>query len=58
MKTNLPIILLRGIIVLPYAELKIDLMDKLDVDIIELANTNYDGNVLLISPFNYLEESI
>ena len=29
-KTNLPVILLRGIVVLPYAELKIDLMDELD----------------------------
>ena len=35
-KTNLPIILLRGIIVLPYAELKIDLIDELDTKTDEL----------------------
>lgn len=55
---SLPIILLRGIVVLPYAELKIDLMDELDTRIINLASENYDGYVLLISPENYLEEKI
>lgn len=57
-KTNLPVILLRGIVVLPYAELKIDLVDELDMKIIELANENHDGYVLLVSPENYLEESL
>ena len=57
-KTNLPVILLRGIIVLPYAELKIDLTDDLDMKIIDVANKNHDGYVLLISPRNYLEESL
>lgn len=55
---SLPIILLRGIVVLPYAELKIDLIDELDTRIINLASENYDGYVLLISPENYLEEKI
>ena len=57
-KKDLPVILLRGIIVLPYAELKIDLIDELDTRIIELASNNHDGYVLLISPSNYLEEKI
>ena len=57
-KTNLPVILLRGIIVLPYAELKIDLVDELDMKIIDIATNNHDGYVLLISPNNYLEESL
>lgn len=57
-KKDLPIILLRGIIVLPYAELKIDLIDELDTKIIEIAKSNHDGYVLLVSPLNYLEEKI
>lgn len=57
-KADLPVILLRGIIVLPYAELKIDLIDELDTKIIELASNNHDGYVLLISPKDYLEERI
>ena len=57
-KTDLPVILLRGIIVLPYAELKIDLIDELDTRIIELASNNHDGYVLLVSPSNYLEEKL
>lgn len=57
-KTDLPVILLRGIVVLPYAELKIDLIDELDTKIIELANNNHDGYVLLVSPSNYLDEKI
>ena len=52
-KTNLPVILLRGIVVLPYAELKIDLMDELDTKIIDIASTNHDGFVLLVSPFDF-----
>ena len=57
-KTDLPVILLRGIIVLPYAELKIDLMDELDTKIIDIATNNHDGYVLLVSPLDYLEERI
>lgn len=57
-KNELPVILLRGIIVLPYAELKIDLIDELDTKIIDIASNNYDGSVLLVSPKNYLEERI
>ncbi len=57
-KTNLPVILLRGIIVLPYAELKIDLTDELDMKIIDVANNNHGGYVLLVSPRDYLEESL
>ena len=58
MKTNLPIILLRGIVVLPHTELKIDLVDELDMQIIDLSVNNHDSLVLLVSPSNYLEESI
>ena len=57
-KTDLPVILLRGIVVLPYAELKIDLMDELDTKIIELANENHDGLVILISPRDFSDESV
>lgn len=57
-KTYLPVILLRGIIVLPYAELKIDLIEELDKKIINIAKENHEGYVLLVSPENYLEERI
>ena len=57
-KTNLPVILLRGIVVLPYAELKIDLMDELDTKIIDLATKNHDGFVLLISPNNFNDDKV
>lgn len=57
-KRNLPIILLRGIVVLPYAELKIDLIDELDTKIIDLSSKEFDGLVLLVSPSNYLEERL
>lgn len=55
---SLPIILLRGIVVLPYAELKIDLIDELDTKIIDLSSKEYEGLVLLVSPSNYLEERL
>ena len=58
MKNSLPVILLKGICVLPYAELKIDLVDEQDVNIIDLAKKEYDGYVLLISPEDEKEEKI
>ncbi len=57
-KNSLPVILLRGIVVLPYAELKMDLIDELDTRIIDLANASHEGLVLLVSPDNYMEERI
>ena len=57
-KTDLPVILLRGIVVLPYAELKIDLIDEIDTKIIDIATKNHDGFVLLVSPSSYLEERV
>lgn len=57
-KKSLPVILLRGIVVLPYAELKIDLVDELDTKIINIATENHDGMVLLVSPEDFKEEKI
>ena len=55
---KVPVILLRGIVVLPYAELKIDLVDELDEKIIEIAHNHFNDFVLLVSPKEFLEERI
>ena len=57
-KTNLPVIVLREIVVLPHTELKIEINSDIDIKIINIAREKHDGYVLLVSPEKYLEESI
>lgn len=57
-KTSLPVILLRGAVLLPYCEFRLELTEDTDKRILELSQENYDNNVLIISPSNPIEEVI
>ena len=57
-KTNLPVIILRGGVLLPYCEFRLDLTTDIDKHILDLSLKNHDSHILLISPSNPLEESI
>ncbi|MDD3048818.1 MAG: endopeptidase La [Bacilli bacterium] len=57
-KTNLPVILLRGAVLLPYSEIRLELNNDIDKKNIEIAESNYNGEILLVSPKNPLEENI
>ena len=57
MDTLLPVMLLKGLIVLPNQEVKIDLNNNLSKEIAKLAVKDYNRHILVITPHNQVEES-
>ncbi len=55
-KTNLPIIFLRDVILLPNNELRIEINNERDKNILGNAELNHDGHILLINMIDPLEE--
>lgn len=58
LKTNLSVILLRGIVLLPHCELRIEINNDIEKKIIENAEKYNDGMILIVSPINPLEEVV
>lgn len=56
MKSNLPVILLKNLVLLPFGEVRIDLNNSLSKKIIELSKKSYNNKVLVVTPINHLEE--
>lgn len=56
LKTKLPVIVLRNMILLPKGEVKLELQDTLDKEIIYNAINEHNGYVLLVSPKYYTNE--
>ncbi|MDD4036557.1 MAG: endopeptidase La [Bacilli bacterium] len=56
-KPKLPVLLLRGIVFLPYAEIKLELIREIDKRAIEIAEKYHDGHVLVSFQLDPLEES-
>ncbi len=56
MNKNLPVILLKGLVLLPFQEVKLDLNNKLSKEIISLASKNYKNEVLVVCPKDQIEE--
>ena len=57
MDTLLPVMLLKGLILLPNQEVKIDLNNNLSKEIAKLAVKDYNRQVLVITPHNQVEEA-
>ena len=57
-KTNLPVILLRGAVLLPYCEFRLEINNDIDKKILELSLNNHDSHVLIVSPSNPIEVNI
>lgn len=57
-KTNLPVIILKGAVLLPYCEFRLDLSNSFEKHILELSEKNHDSHVLIVSQTNPLEEDI
>ena len=55
-KSNLPVILLKNLVLLPLGEARIDLNNSLSKKIIELSKSKYDNKILVVTPINHLEE--
>lgn len=56
-KSNLPVILLKGLVLLPHAEVRIELNNDISKKVIELSNLYHDDEVLIVCPINNLEEN-
>ena len=57
-KTNLPVILLRGAVLLPYCEFRLEFNNDIDKHILKLSEDFHDKHILIVSPSNPLEEVI
>ena len=55
-KTNLPVILLKGLILLPNQEVRVELTNPITKKVINISKLYHDDEVLIVSPLNTLEE--
>lgn len=56
-KTTLPVILLRGVVLLPYSEIRLEVNNDIDKEIFKLAEDNHESYVLIAPLANPLDES-
>ena len=54
-QSNLPVLFLKDVVLLPYNELRIELSSDIDKRIINTSERNYDGHLLIINLFDNLE---
>ena len=57
MRENLPVLLLRKIVLLPYQEVRLELNNEMSKRLIDLAVESYSSKILVICPPNGLEKS-
>ncbi len=55
-QTNLPILYLRDVVLLPFNDIRLEFSNDIDKKIFNIAESNYDGYVLLINLNDPLEE--
>ena len=55
-ETNLPVLFLRNVVILPYNELRLELSTDLDKSILKISEYNHDNHVLLINVHDSIEE--
>ena len=55
-QTNLPILYLRDVVLLPFNDIRLEFSNNIDKKILNIAESNYDGYVLLINLNDPLEE--
>ena len=58
MNENLPILLLKKLILLPNQEIRLEINNEVSKVAIDDAIKNYSSNILVISPINLLEEKL
>ncbi len=55
-KSNLPVILLKNLVLLPYQEVRVEIKSSVSKKITEISNLYHDSEVLVVCPLNSLEE--
>ena len=56
-ETNLPILYLREVVLLPYNEIRLEFNEEKDKYVLDYAEKNHDGHLLLVNLKDPLEES-
>lgn len=56
MKYNLPVILLKSLVLLPYQEVRLELNNEISKKTISVSNKYHDNEILVICPINQFEE--
>lgn len=56
-KTNLPVILLKDLVLLPYQEVRIEVSNDVSKKIIDISKLYHDDEVLIVCPLDSLEEN-
>ena len=57
MKNNLPVMLLKRIVLLPYQDVRLDLNNDISSTVIDLALNRYNGEILIVCPVDPYEEA-
>ena len=57
MKSNLPVILLKNLVLLPYQEIRVELKNEISKRVTEISKLYHDSEVLVVCPLDPLEES-
>ena len=55
-ETNLPVLFLRNVVILPYNELRIELSSDIDKKIVNISENNHDNYLLFVNLYDYVEE--
>lgn len=55
-KSNLPVILLKNLVLLPYQEVRVELKSSVSKKVTEISKLYHDSEVLVVCPLNSLEE--
>ena len=56
-KSNLPVILLKGLVLLPLEDARIELNNEISKKIIDISKLYHDNEILVVTPINDLEEN-
>ena len=55
-KSNLPVILLKDLVLLPYQEVRVEIKSEISKKVTEISRLYHDSEVLIVCPLNSLEE--
>ena len=56
-KTNLPVLLIRNMVLFPNSEVRVEIDSDLDKKVISLAEDYYDSQILIVNPKDVLEQN-
>ena len=56
-ETNLPILYLREVVLLPFNEIRLEFTDNKEKNILDISSKSYDSNILLVNLVDPLEEA-